>query len=77
LEQNGLRSHLDDRKEKVNLKIRDAQMQKVPYMLVIGGREAEAGQVAVRHRKRGDLGPVSTDDFLKTITAEIAAKTGD
>ena len=73
----GVRVTVDDRNEKVNLKIRDAQMQKVPYMLVIGGREAEAGQVAVRHRKRGDLGPVSTDDFLKTVTAEIAAKTGD
>ena len=73
----GVRVTVDDRNEKVNLKIRDAQLQKVPYMLVIGGREAEAGQVAVRHRKRGDLGPVSTDDFLKTVTAEIAAKTGD
>jgi threonyl-tRNA synthetase len=73
----GVRVTVDDRSEKVNLKIRDAQMQKVPYMLVIGGREAEAGQVAVRHRKRGDLGPVSTEDFIRTVTAEIAAKTGD
>jgi threonyl-tRNA synthetase len=73
----GVRVTVDDRNEKVNLKIRDAQMQKVPYMLVIGGREAEAGQVAVRHRKRGDLGPVNTDDFLRTVTVEIAAKTAD
>lgn len=73
----GVRVHLDDRNEKVNLKIRDAQMQKVPYMLVVGAREAEAGQVAVRHRKRGDLGPIPLDEFLKTVTAEIAAKTGD
>ena len=73
----GIRVTVDDRNEKVNLKIRDAQVQKVPYMLVIGGREAEAGQVAVRHRKRADLGPVSVEEFLKTITAEIVAKTAD
>ncbi len=73
----GIRATLDDRNEKVNLKIRDAQLQKVPYMLVIGGREAEAGQVSVRHRKRADLGVSSVDEFITAITAEIAAKTGD
>jgi len=73
----GVRATVDDRNEKVNLKIREAQLQKVPYMLVIGGREAEAGQVAVRHRKRGDLGPVAVEEFLKTVCAEIAAKTAD
>src|SRR5579863_4229949 len=73
----GVRATVDDRSEKVNLKIRDAQLQKVPYMLVIGDREAEAGSVAVRHRKRGDLGPTSVEEFLKTVTAEIAAKSGD
>ena len=73
----GVRVAVDDRNEKVNLKIREAQLQKVPYMLVIGGREADAGQVAVRHRKRGDLGPVSAEAFLKTITEEIAAKSAD
>jgi threonyl-tRNA synthetase len=70
----GVRAVVDDRGEKVNLKIRDAQVQKVPYMLVCGGREAEAGQVAVRHRKRGDAGAVSFESFLETVTAEIAAK---
>jgi threonyl-tRNA synthetase len=73
----GVRVTVDDRNEKVNLKIREAQLQKVPYMLVIGGREAEASQVAVRHRKRGDLGPTNVDDFIKTITAEIEAKSSD
>jgi threonyl-tRNA synthetase len=73
----GVRVSIDDRNEKVNLKIREAQLQKVPYMLVIGGREAEAGQVAVRHRKRADLGPVPVEEFIRTITAEIAAKTAD
>ena len=77
LKEAGVRVHVDDRNEKVNLKIREAQLQKVPYMLVIGGREAEAGQVAVRHRKRGDLGPIPLSEFLETITAEIAAKTAD
>jgi threonyl-tRNA synthetase len=70
----GVRATVDDRNEKVNLKIRDAQMQKVPYMLVVGGREADAGQVAVRHRKRGDLGPTSIEEFTRTITSEIAAR---
>src|SRR5579863_3583556 len=73
----GVRATVDDRSEKVNLKIREAQLQKVPYMLVVGGREADAAQVAVRHRKRGDLGPTSVEEFLKTVTAEIAAKSGD
>jgi threonyl-tRNA synthetase len=73
----GVRVTVDDRNEKVNLKIREAQLQKTPYMLVIGGREADAGQVAVRHRKRGDLGPTSLEEFVRTITAEIAAKSGD
>jgi threonyl-tRNA synthetase len=73
----GVRATLDDRSEKVNLKIRDAQMQKVPYMLVIGGREADAGQVAVRHRKRADLGPTSIEEFIRNITAEIASKSNE
>jgi threonyl-tRNA synthetase len=73
----GVRVTVDDRNEKVNFKIREAQLQKVPYMLVIGGRESEAGQVAVRHRKRGDLGPVSVEDFVGTITREIASKSND
>ena len=73
----GIRVTVDDRSEKVNLKIRDAQMQKVPYMLVIGGREAESGQVSVRHRKRADLGVSTVEEFLKTITAEIASKAGE
>ena len=52
----GIRTEIDSRSEKVNLKIREAQLQKVPYMLVVGQREVEAGKVAVRHRKRGDEG---------------------
>lgn len=73
----GVRVAVDDRNEKINLKIREAQLQKTPYMLVIGGREADAGQVAVRHRKRGDLGPTSLEEFLRAIAAEITSKTAD
>src|SRR5262249_33666980 len=56
LEEAGIRATVDERSEKVNLKIREAQLQKIPYMLVVGGREAEAGQVSVRNRKHGDQG---------------------
>ena len=70
----GVRVLLDERGEKVNLKIRDAQMQKIPYMLVIGGREAEAGAVAVRHRKQGDLGVKRFDEFLAELQEKIASK---
>lgn len=73
----GIRVTVDERSEKINFKIREAQLQKVPYMLVIGGREADAGQVAVRHRKRADLGPTSVEEFIRTIQAEIEAKTAD
>jgi threonyl-tRNA synthetase len=64
----GFRVTLDDRSEKVNLKIREAQLQKVPYMLVVGDREAEAGKVAVRNRKHGDQGAVALDVFLSRLT---------
>jgi len=74
LEEAGLRSHLDDRKEKVQLKIRDAQMQKVPYMLVVGDREAESGAVSVRHRKHGDLGAKPLEQFVEEVTQLVATK---
>jgi threonyl-tRNA synthetase len=70
----GVRVELDDRKEKVQLKIRDAQMQKVPYMLVVGGREAEADSLAVRHRKHGDLGIKKTDEFIADLLKLIDEK---
>jgi threonyl-tRNA synthetase len=74
LEVAGLRSHLDDRKEKVQLKIRDAQMQKVPYMLVVGDREAESGAVAVRHRKHGDLGAKPLEQFVEEVVKLVETK---
>src|SRR5262249_5530322 len=74
LEEAGVRSHLDDRKEKVNLKIRDAQLQKVPYMLVVGEREAEAGAVAVRHRNHGDLGAKPVEAFIAEVRKLVDTK---
>jgi threonyl-tRNA synthetase len=59
----GIRVHVDDRSESTRYKIREAQMQKVPYMLVVGDKEVEAGTVAVRHRQAGDLGPQTVAAF--------------
>jgi len=74
LEIAGIRTTLDERNEKVNLKIREAQLQKVPFMLVVGDREAQAGQVAVRNRKRGDLGAKPLDEFLADIRKLVDTK---
>src|SRR5690348_612152 len=67
----GFRVHLDDRNEKLQAKIRDAQLEKVPYMLILGGKEAEAGTVSVRHRSKGDLGPRPVAQFIEDLKAEI------
>jgi threonyl-tRNA synthetase len=70
----GIRVTVDDRKEKVNLKIRDAQLQKIPYMLVVGDREAENGTVSVRNRKHADQGVKPVADFLADIQKLIDSK---
>jgi threonyl-tRNA synthetase len=70
----GLRAELDLRNEKVNAKIRDAQLQKVPYMLVLGDREAAAGTVSVRHRHKGDLGAQDLDGFFDGLVQEIRTR---
>jgi threonyl-tRNA synthetase len=62
-----IRVQLDDRNEKINFKIREAQLQKIPFMLVVGDREAQAAQVSVRNRKHGDQGVKSVDEFLSTL----------
>jgi threonyl-tRNA synthetase len=67
----GLRAELDLRNESLKAKIREAQLAKVPYMLVIGDREAEARTVSVRHRHRGDLGVQSLDGFLEALAGEV------
>ena len=71
----GIRVEVDDRSEKIGYKIREAQMEKVPYMLVVGANEAESGQVSVRRRDKGDTGAVSADEFIATILEDIAKKT--
>ncbi len=70
----GLRVELDDRKEKVNLKIREAQMQKIPYMLVVGDREAQDGTVSVRNRKHADQGVQKVEEFIVQIQRLVDSK---
>ena len=70
----GLRVELDERSEKIGYKIREAQLEKVPYMLIVGDKEAEAGTVSVRSRKEGDLGAIPTDIFIKMAQREIETK---
>ena len=70
----GIRTQVDRRGEKIGLKIRDAQIDKVPYMLVVGDREAEAGAVAVRSRKEGDLGASPIGEFLTLAVGQVRAR---
>lgn len=74
LEQAGIRTEIDVRNEKINFKIREAQMQKIPYMLVLGDKEVEAGVVAVRSRKEGSIGTMSMEDLIAKMQAEIDSK---
>lgn len=74
LDREDIRAEMDDRNEKVNYKIREAQGQKIPYMLVVGDREAETGSVAVRQRSAGDTGATALDDFISRIKEEIKTK---
>jgi threonyl-tRNA synthetase len=70
----GLRVALDDRQEKIGYKIREAQVQKVPYMLVVGDREAASGTVAVRSRTGGDLGARTVEAFVQAAREEVALR---
>jgi len=69
----GIRVEIDARDEKIGYKIREAELQKVPYMLVVGAREAESGAVAVRAHSKGDLGSRQLDDFVKEVVDEAAS----
>lgn len=71
----GLRVSGDYRSEKIGAKIRDAQLELIPYMFVIGGREAESGQVAIRDRIDGDQGALPVDEAIAKLQSEVAAKT--
>lgn len=70
----GLRANADVRSEKLGKKIREAQLEKVPYVLVIGDKEAEQGVVAVRQRTEGDLGTMQVSDFIALAKEEVASK---
>jgi len=73
----GLRARLDDRSEKIGAKIRDAQLMKIPFMLVVGDREAESGAVAVRSRRGGDEGAVPLDAFLARAVGLSRSKSSE
>jgi threonyl-tRNA synthetase len=77
LKRHGIRVHLDDRNEKLPAKVRDAQLQKIPYMLVVGPKEAEAGTVSVRHRSKGDLGPEPLSELVDALKREIESRAID
>ena len=74
LAKEGFRVELDIRQEKIGLKIREAQLQKVPYMLVIGDRELENGTVALRNRKDGDQGSRTISEVINSLTEEVRLK---
>lgn len=73
----GIRAEVDDRNEKMGYRIREAQLQKIPYMLVLGEKEKESGNVAVRNRKKGDLGVMSFEQLADKLQREIAEKSSD
>ena len=73
----GLRAEVDTRNEKIGYKIREAQLQKIPYMLVVGEKEQQNGTVSVRSRKAGDLGTMAPEAFIAKAQEEVASKTAD
>ena len=74
LQMAGVRCELDDRSEKIGFKIRSAQLEKIPYMILVGDKDIEAGTISVRSRKNGDEGATSIDEFVSRITEEINSK---
>ena len=74
LEEKGMRVEVDGRSEKIGYKIREAQLEKVPYMFIIGDKDIEAQTVSVRHRKEGDLGAMKLEQFIEMAVEEIETK---
>lgn len=74
LEVKGIRCELDDRNEKIGYKIREAQINKIPYMIITGDKDVEGKVVSIRSRKDGDIGSMSIDDFIARIVEEIETK---
>ncbi len=77
LKEKGIRAQIDDSSEKIGYKIRKAQLEKVPYMLVVGAKEVEENLVAIRSRKAGDIGQMTVDDFISKIKEKIETKAID
>ena len=74
LEAKGIRCELDDRSEKIGYKIKEAQLEKVPYMILMGDKDIENGTISVRSRKEGDIGSMSVEQFLSMALEEIETK---
>jgi len=75
MKKEGIRAEVDARNEKIGYKIREAQLEKVPYMLVAGDREIENGAVSLRSRKDGDMGAVDVDEVIEMMVREIRERT--
>ena len=75
LKAKGLRVETDERNEKIGYKIREAQLEKLPYMLIIGDKEKEEGTVSVRMREKGDIGSMALSDFAVRVKKENDEKT--
>jgi threonyl-tRNA synthetase len=74
LKDEDIRVEMDLRNEKIGYKIREAQLQKIPYMIILGDKEVEAGNLAIRSRKEGDLGTMEFGDFFLKIKEEVDKK---
>lgn len=74
LRDNGIKAEVDTRSETIGYKIRSAQMEKVPYMIILGDKELESGKISVRHRKDGNLGEMNIDEFIKRVSEEIKTR---
>ena len=77
LNNSDIRAQIDDRNEKTGKKIRDAELAKIPFMLVVGEREEADGTISVRKHGQGDLGPQQLEDFARFITDEVAKELGE
>jgi threonyl-tRNA synthetase len=77
LKENGIRAQVDDRSERMNLKIREAQMMKIPYMLVVGDKEMESSQISLRLRNGEDLGILTVNKFMDRVRPVIETKAPD
>jgi threonyl-tRNA synthetase len=77
LKKSEIRAEIDDRGEKIGKKIRDAEMQKIPYMLILGDRESVSGSVSVRKQSKGDMGSMTPEHFIELLTREVKDKTAE